>query len=95
VAGSPSYTNLPHWYWVNNGGGNLTDQTWEIYGDASNPPTTLLDFGTLLTTETDYQWGGTTTPDDYYQFVLTQTNTATGGVNTGVMTSSIQQSLPP
>jgi hypothetical protein len=89
------YLTLPHWFWTNDGGGNLTDQTWEIYGDASNPPTTLLDFGTLSTSDTSYRWEGTTTPDDYYQLVVTQTNTASvaGGGPTGILFSTIQQAV--
>lgn len=89
------YSTLPHWYWTNTGGGNLISQNWMLYGGSTNPPTTYLDSGTLLATDTDYQWGGTTVPMDYYQFVLQQTNTASagGGGPNGVVYSAVVQSL--
>lgn len=95
VDGSGYYTQ-PHWYWTNTGGKNLIGQSYVIYGDASNPPTTVVDVGSLSTTDTDFQWNVATTPNDYYQFVLTQTNTASvaGGGPNGTMNSIIQQSTP-
>ena len=95
VDGSGYYTQ-PHWYWTNTGGKNLIGQSYVIYGDASNPPTTVVDVGSLSTTDTDFQWNVATTPNDYYQFVLTQTNTASiaGGGPNGIMNSTIQQSTP-